>query len=587
MTGIMSSYTLFLFIMNNYREARQSVSKLIGIELRKLTYILYEKKTHSFYSTFIIPKKNGGNRKIYAPDDELKLVQKKLANKLHSIHAQYLEDNNIKSVISHGFEKDKNIISNAYIHKNKRFVLNVDISNFFDSFHFGRVKGFFIKNKAFNFSDEESTILAQLVCYNGKLPQGAPTSPLIANLIFNIADLQILKLARAYKLNYTRYADDLSFSTNIITFGSAYSLFLEELSSILIKNGFKLNEDKTRLQFFSSRQEVTGITVNQKLNVSKKFIKDTRAMADKLYKTDEFQINGTNGTLNQLEGRFSFINQLDWFNNKCEYKINNNSLKKKYFRGLNAREKQFQIFLFYKYFYNPDKVTLVTEGKTDIIHVKAALKKYYNKYPELIVKKGDEFEFKINFLKRTDRLAYFLGIVSDGADTMKNIWNFYTGHNNHYNINDYLENKSLHNIKRVNRKPSILLFDNEQIKGKPLDSFLKYTNLKLKDNQISIKLISNLYLQTFPLISNMREAEIEDLYSTEVLNTEIRGKTFKKDKKINKNKKKNSDNDPESSNKHYGKHIFSQYIKENYASIDFTNFIPLLDSINTIVMNNK
>ena len=394
-------------------------------------------------------------------------------------------------------------------------------------------------------------------------------------------------MARAYKLNYTRYADDLSFSTNIITFGSAYSLFLEELSSILIKNGFKLNEDKTRLQFFSSRQEVTGITVNQKLNVSKKFIKDTRAMADKLYKTDEFQINGTNGTLNQLEGRFSFINQLDWFNNKCEYKINKKSSEKKYIHSLNTREKQFQIFLFYKYFYNPDKVTLVTEGKTDIIHVKAALKKYYNKYPELIVKKGDEFEFKINFLKRTDRLAYFLGIVSDGADTMKNIWNFYTGHNNHYNINDYLENKSLNNIKQVNRKPSILLFDNEQIKDKPLYSFLKYTNLELKDNQISIKLISNLYLQTFPLISNMREAEIEDLYSTEVLNTEIRGKTFKKDKKINKNKKKNSDNDTESSNKHYEKHIFSQYIKENYASIDFTNFIPLLDSINTIVINNK
>ena len=158
-------------------------------------------------------------------------------------------------------------------------------------------------------------------------------------------------MARAYKLNYTRYADDLSFSTNIITFGSAYSLFLEELSSILIKNGFKLNEDKTRLEFFSSRQEVTGITVNQKLNVSKKFIKDTRAMADKLYKTDEFQINGTNGTLNQLEGRFSFINQLDWFNNKCEYKINKKSSEKKYIHSLNTREKQFQIFLFYKYFY--------------------------------------------------------------------------------------------------------------------------------------------------------------------------------------------------------------------------------------------
>lgn len=586
----MSSYTLFLFIMNNYREARQSVSKLIGIELRKLTYILYEKKTYTFYSTFSIPKKNGDKRKIHAPNDELKWVQKKLADKLYSIHAQYLEDNNIKSVISHGFEKDKNIISNAYIHKNKRFILNIDISNFFDSFHFGRVKGFFEKNKAFKFSSEESIIIAQLVCYNGKLPQGAPTSPLIANLIFNIVDLQILKLARAYKLDYTRYADDLSFSTNAMTFGSNYSLFLTELSSILIKNGFKLNEEKTRLEFFSSRQEVTGITVNQKLNVCKKFIKDTRAMADKLYKTDEFQINGTNGTLNQLEGRFSFINQLDWFNNKCEYKINKKSSEKKYLRGLNAREKQFQIFLFYKYFYNPDKVTLVTEGKTDIIHIKAALKKYYNKYPELIVKKDDEFEFKINFLKRTDRLAYFLGIVSDGADTMKNIWNFYTGHNSHYNINDYLENKSLHNIKRINRKPCILLFDNEQIKDKPLYSFLKYTNLELKDNQISIKLISNLYLQTFPLISNMREAEIEDLYSNEVLKTKINGKTFEKDKKVNNkknNKNKNKYNNIESSSKHYGKHIFSQYIKENYTSIDFANFIPLLNSINEIALNNK
>lgn len=62
--------------MNNYREARQSVSKLIGIELRKLTYILYEKKTYTFYSTFSIPKKNGDKRKIHAPNDELKWVQK-------------------------------------------------------------------------------------------------------------------------------------------------------------------------------------------------------------------------------------------------------------------------------------------------------------------------------------------------------------------------------------------------------------------------------------------------------------------------------------------------------------------------------
>ncbi|MHB9342175.1 reverse transcriptase domain-containing protein, partial [Fusobacterium polymorphum] len=91
--------------------------------------------------------------------------------------------------ISHGFVKERNIITNAKIHKNKKIVLNLDLKDFFDSFHFGRIKGFFEKNKDFKFSPELATLIAQLACYNGKLPQGAPSSPLITNLICHIFDI--------------------------------------------------------------------------------------------------------------------------------------------------------------------------------------------------------------------------------------------------------------------------------------------------------------------------------------------------------------------------------------------------------------
>lgn len=80
----------------------------------------------------------------------------------------------------------------------------MDLENFFDSFHFGRVRGYFQKNNYYKLPFEVATIIAQLTCFHGKLPQGAPTSPIITNLICNIFDLRIIKLAKKYKLDYTR-----------------------------------------------------------------------------------------------------------------------------------------------------------------------------------------------------------------------------------------------------------------------------------------------------------------------------------------------------------------------------------------------
>ena len=556
--------------MREYKKAREEVAEFIGIKLKELTYVLYKEKINNLYSTFEIPKKNGGYRTICAPKDELKWIQKKLGNKLTEIHSNYLEAKRIKSVISHGFQKEKGIMTNALVHKHKKYILNIDISDFFSSFNFGRVQGYFHKSKEFCFSKEVSIIIAQLTCYDGKLPQGAPTSPIISNLIFNIVDLNILALTQKYKLDYTRYADDLSFSTNNKVFKDEYTNFIKELEELLDRSGFKINQSKTRLEYYSSRQEVTGITVNDKINANRSFINNTRAMANQLYKTNSFHINGKVGNVNQLEGRFSFINQLDKYNNKLEYKKKKKKGDKKFISGLNVREKQYQYFLFYKYFFRPVKPTIVTEGKTDIVHLKSVLMKHYDRYPELITKIADrKFEFKVYFLNKTKRLEYFLGINSEGADTMKNIWNFYYGKNSCSNIFEYLKNKNKEEtLNKTN--PVFLLFDNEQKSDKPLKKFLSYTGIKLNNGEISKQLAKNLFLQTIPIVKGLKECEIEDLYQDSVLSIKIDGKEFSREAETD-------------CKECYGKHVFSLYIKEHYNEIDFENFFDIFDPINNYV----
>ena len=552
--------------MSNYDEARKMVAKLINVELRAITYVLYKKGIEKSYTSFEIPKKAGGTRVIDSPNKQLKRIQRRLGKKIYDIHKNYLDQNRIASNISHGFEVGKGIITNARIHKNKKYLLNIDIANFFSSVNFGRVQGYFNKSQEFLFSKEVSTIISQLVCYDKKLPQGAPTSPIISN--FNIVDLRILSLAKKYKLSYTRYADDMSFSTNNRAFQTDYINFIQELRNLLENSGFEINENKTRLEYYSSRQEVTGLTVNKKINVSRKFIKQTRAMVDQLFKANSFYIDDTFGTEEQLEGRLAFINQLDWYNNELEPESKKQKANKKYMSGLNAREKQYQYFLFYKYFFKPSKPTIVTEGKTDILHIKAALMKHSDRYPNLITKNDEgKYVFNLYFLNKTKRLKYFFGIVQNGADTMKNIWNFYNGKNNCDNIFKYINDKSQYGVIR-NVNPVILLFDNEKEPDKPLRKFLNHIGMQSGIDKPFLKLKANLYLQKIPRINNS-DCEIEDLYSKEVLNISIDGKKFEKNVK-------------DSVEDTFSKDIFSKYILEHYQEIDFKNFLPLLDSINNI-----
>ncbi|WP_299095729.1 retron Ec67 family RNA-directed DNA polymerase/endonuclease [uncultured Metabacillus sp.] len=550
---------------------RNDLADFLEIPRKKLSYLLYKKDVNNLYTSFEIAKKSGGARKINAPLDELKDIQRKLAVALYK-HKN--KNQKIKNNLSHAFEKEKSIITNAEIHRNKRLVLNIDLENFFESFHFGRVRGFFIKNNNFLLSSEVATVIAQLTCYDGKLPQGAPTSPIITNLICEILDQRLLKIAKKYKLDYTRYADDLTFSTNDKKFLDLQTAFYEKLSSELIRAGFKINEKKIRLQLRDSRQVVTGLVVNKKINVNRIYYKETRAMAHQLYKEGKFEINGKLANLNQLEGRFAFINQLTRYNNKRDGNKHN-------FKQLSSRERQFQKFLFYKYFYANPKPVIVTEGKTDIAYLKAALKNLYKEYPNLITKNSDgSFVFKVSFLNKTKRLAHFLGIVQDGGSALKNIYNFFSS--NTKEAPSYLSYfKKISHTLPVN--PVILMFDNEIKSGnkKPIGNFIHHAKLDKNDkkgileDKYMVNIIDNLYLLTVPLIDGKPECDIEDLFEKDTLSHKIKGKEFCK--------KENFDH-----SKYYGKEIFSKYILNNYTDINFWYVNTKLDTffkVNIFIFN--
>ena len=182
----------------------------------------------------------------------------------------------------------RSILTNAQQHLGKKFVLNIDLKDFFGSIHFGRVMGIFLA-PPYKCSKEVATVLAQICCHSGKLPQGAPTSPVVSNMICARMDSQLRLLAKELRCTYTRYADDITFSTtrsnfpkelaHVITEDDKLKTVIgEKLVGIIKDNGFEINESKIRLQHRSQNQEVTGLTVNQFPNVKREYIRKISSM---------------------------------------------------------------------------------------------------------------------------------------------------------------------------------------------------------------------------------------------------------------------------------------------------------------------
>lgn len=259
-------------------ETRRDIAEILDVTEKQLNYHLYIIPEYKRYKRFEITKKRGGIREIYAPATSLKIIQQKLNQVLQSVY-------NTKPS-AHGFLPGKSILTNALPHVKKRYVLNLDLKDFFPSINFGRVRGLFM-HTPYNRNHEVATTLAQICCFNGYLPQGAPTSPIVSNMLCAKLDSQLQKLAKEHRSTYTRYADDITFSTSRPKFPTGLAFFSndtgkleigDELKTTIQENGFEINERKNRLQPYSKRQEVTGITVNLFPNVRRDYVRDLRGM---------------------------------------------------------------------------------------------------------------------------------------------------------------------------------------------------------------------------------------------------------------------------------------------------------------------
>jgi RNA-directed DNA polymerase len=196
-------------------------------------------------------------------------------------------------------------------------VLNLDLKDFFTSISASRVKALFLA-KHFEFPEEIATALALLCSYRGQLPTGSPCSPVLSNFICLELDHSLQAFAQSNGLFYTRYADDLTFSSD----RAIQQSMIEVLRQIIVKNGFQINDKKFRLRTANRKQIVTGITVNEKVNVDRRFLKKTRAMLHDLQKNgleQAAQKHYGGSTLNaqlkdlflsRLRGYISFIGQV-------------------------------------------------------------------------------------------------------------------------------------------------------------------------------------------------------------------------------------------------------------------------------------
>jgi RNA-directed DNA polymerase len=267
------------FFSNSFVTDDEHTEDLKPITINRIKFYLSNLKkencedTNSLYQISEIPKKTGGYRKIHSPNSDLKIVLKCINILLRSV---YIPHPNAFAFIEH-----KNIVDNARMHTNKRFVYNIDLKDFFYSFDYNRIKTALYKEPFnLNTSKEKEEIaywISILTTYkiNGKqvLPQGSPASPVLTNIICRRLDDKLNCLAKEFSLNYSRYADDITFSSDQHIF---HGKFISKLNRLIQSEGFVINESKIRLQNQGERQIVTGITVNKGTNVSRAYIKELR-----------------------------------------------------------------------------------------------------------------------------------------------------------------------------------------------------------------------------------------------------------------------------------------------------------------------
>ncbi|MGH9552667.1 MAG: reverse transcriptase domain-containing protein, partial [Terriglobales bacterium] len=407
-------------------------------------------------------------------------------------------------------------------------------------------------------------------------PQGSPCSPVISNLVGHILDARLIRLARKYGCTYTRYADDLTFSTNRKDFPRALArkwllrdqyIVGKELKKAIEVAGFSINASKTSLQFRTTRQMTTGLVVNEKVNIAQDYYRNVRSMCFSLFQTGAYHIPVKNGVnevkriadLDPLEGRLAHVHY-----------VKNVTVRRKRaeldhrivpYQEPTAPRNLYRRFLFYKYFVANEVPVIVTEGKTDIIYLRTAIKALHAKFPDLVQMEDGKANLLIKFFKASDNNKIILGLAQ-GFSGMTSFIKSYQAKLRPYGF-------------RPMQHPIIFVVDDDDGGSDVRKAAEKVAGTKFppKGGERFFPVRDNLYLVLTPPNEKGEPSAIEDCFPKEVLETKLDGKSFNKQK----------EHGDESS---FGKHIFAEKIvARGLETINFSGFEPLLTAISKAISN--
>ena len=563
------------------------VAALLQFKPKYLAYILYKMPDAAKFQVFKIAKRSGGFREIHAPCPELKLLQRNLSDLLQDCIDEINAKRKFRDQLAHGFKRGRSIITNAAKHLKRQHVFNIDLEDFFGTINFGRVRGFLIKDANLMLHPAVATVLAQIACYGKGLPQGSPCSPVISNLVGHVLDVQLCRLAAKHGCTYSRYADDMSFSTNKPDFPSDIAHLVpgkthewevgSRLENAVSKVGFTINKQKTRMQYEGSRQDVTGLVVNRKVNIRADYRRALRAMAHRLFNTGKFQFikrvvdaNGAltpmaiEGTIEQFHGMIGHIDRVDCHNKNREEERDpgNSRAKDAAEAALRSKQRLYRRFLLFKDFYMAQRPVIVCEGKTDNVYLLHAIKHLAAKFPKLAgVSSNDKVTLIVRILRTFESSAGRILHLSNGWSGLKGL------------IESYV--LELQRFKAPGLDHAvILLVDNDSAVDPIFNAIKKATGKTPSKADGHVHVAGNMYVVLTPLKNGATQSEIEDCFDDSILKLNLGGKTFKSDSKAD-------------SSHHFGKHILSQYVREHAATIDFTGFSGVLDAITAAIEGHE
>jgi RNA-directed DNA polymerase len=448
------------------------------------------------------------------------------------------------------------------------------LKDFFPSINFGRVRGFFIKDKQFALQEKVATVIAQIACFNNELPQGSPCSPVLSNLIGHLLDTRLARFAKIHKCTYSRYADDITFSTSRKDFPAELASLVAGSASIWVlgaplrdeieHSGFRINDTKTRMQLRGSRQVTTGLMVNAKVNIRQEYYRSARSMANELfqrgsyYRTVPASVSGgavidppkkepAKG-LAALEGVLAHIHKVK---DTADYR---KPVDKK--KDPNAPREPYARFLFYKNFVAVNAPVILPEGKTDSVYLKAAIRYLPAYHPKLGRMKGAKFTSAVRFLNYSHTVRDVMQL-GGGTGDMK------------FLIIRYSENAKKY--KHVPfAYPVIMVIDNDDGAKDvfPIARNNGATGIGWASTDPFYHLGLNLYLVKTPEAKTKPfYSAIEDAFDPALLATPVGGKTFDRNK-------------THAAPGKYGKQVFAErVVKPSASTTNLSGFTPLLDRI--------